>query len=205
LTLLVAILALALFVFLSSPTASAYPPAVGILGKDRNCTACHSSDGPWKDDAKLVVDLLDKETGKSLRQRDGSFLISAKPDERRTLLVVLGRAKEDTTPAPSRNGWIFVDPTLINRDHLGPKFAPGWEADLVMSCRLIGDAHEAYKGAKITVLPMTVRPTGWAKDAELEWQVLMTSGEAVKGDGKRGLTQNYFERKVRFKVEEPVR
>ncbi len=71
-----------------------------------------------------------------------------------------------------------------------------------MSCRLVGDTHESYEGMKITVLPMTVRPTGAAKDAEVEWQILMTSGEAVKGDAKRGLVQNYFERKVRFRVEE---
>lgn len=200
-------LPLALFTFgllclLSSAPASAYPPAVGIVGKARNCMACHANDGPWKEDADLIVDLLDKETCKSLREKDGSFLIAAKPEQRRTVLIVLGRAKGDTAPAPNRNGWIFVDPALISRDHLGSKFAPGWEADLSMSCRLIGDNHKAFEGAKITVLPMTVRPTGAAKDAEVEWQILMTSGEAVKGDAKRGLRQNYYERKVRLKVEE---
>lgn len=30
----------------------------------------------------------------------------------------------------------------------------------------------------------------------------MTRGEAVKGDANQGLVQNYFERKVRLKVEE---
>ena len=200
-------LPLALFAFgffwlLSSAPASAYPPAVGIVGEARNCMACHANDGPWTEDASLIVDLLDKESGKSLREKDGSFLISAKPEQKRTVLIVLGRAKGDTAPAPHRNGWIFVDPALISRDHLGSKFAPGWEADLSMSCRLVGDNHKAFEGAKITVLPMTVRPTGAAKDAEVEWQILMTSGEAVKGDAKQGLVQNYFERKVRLKVEE---
>ncbi len=202
LTLLVAFLAPAPVWFLPSTPALAYPPAVGILGKARNCMACHASGGPWKDDANLIVDLLDKETGKSLREKDGSFVISAKPEQRRTVLVILGRAKRDTATVPERNGWIFVDTALINRDHLGSKFAPGWEADLTMSCRLVGDTHRAYEGAKITVLPMTVRPTGAAKDAEVEWQILMTSGEAVKGDAKRGLVQSYFERKVGLKVEE---
>jgi hypothetical protein len=197
-----ALLALGLLWFLPLPPALAYPPGVGILGKARNCLACHANDGPWKDDANLVVDILDKETGESLRQRDGSFLIPAEPERRRTVLIVLGRAKGDTAPTPLRNGWIFVDPALINRDHLGSKFAPGWEADLSMSCRLVGDTHKAYEGAKITVLPMTLRPTGAAKDGEVDWQILMTSGEAVKGDAKRGLVQNYFERKVRLKVEE---
>lgn len=198
----VALLALGLFWLLSSPPASAYPPAVGMLGKARNCMTCHANDGPWKDETNLIVDLLDMKTGTSLREKDGSFLISAKPDQRRTVLIVLGCAKGDTAPVPHRNGWMFVDPALIGRDHLGSKFAPGWEADLSMSCRLVGDTHKAYEGAKITVLPMTVRPTGVAKDAEVEWQILMTSGEAVKGDANQGLVQNYFERKVRLKVEE---
>ncbi len=202
LTLPLALVALGLFWLLSSPPALAYPPAVGILGNAQNCMACHANDGPWQEEANFIVDLLDKETGKSLREKDGSFLISARPEQRRTVLIVLGRTKGDTAPASYRNGWIFVDPALINRDHLGSKFAPGWEADLSMSCRLVGDTHKAYEGANITVLPMTVRPTGAAKDAEVEWQILMTSGEAVKGDAKRGLIQNYFERKVRFRVEE---
>jgi len=189
------------FWFTSLPVA-AYPPGVGILGKARNCMACHASDGPWQDDGNLIADLLDKKTGKSLRQKDGSFLITAKPEQSRTVLVVLGRSNGISSPVPNRNGWIFVDPTLIERDFPGSKFAPGWDADLNMSCRLTGDNLEAYKGAKITVLPMTVRPSGAAKDAGIEWQFLLSSGEAVKGDAKQGLIQNYFYRKVWLKVEE---
>ena len=202
LTLPVVFLVFALFWFLSSPPALGYPPAVGVLGKARNCIACHANDGPWKGDKNLIVDLLDKETGKSLREKDGSFLISVRLEQRRTVLVVLGRAKGDTSPVPQRNGWIFVDPTLIKRDHLGPKFPAGWEVDLNMSCRLVGDTHKAYEGATISVLPMTLRPTGLAKDTELEWQILMTSGEAIKGDATRWLVQNYFDQKVRLKVKE---
>ena len=202
LTLPLALFALPLFWIPSPPPAWAYPPAVGILGTSRNCVACHANDGPWKDDTNLIVDLLDKETGKSLREKDGSFLISVRPETKRTVLVVLGRAKGDTASVPRRNGWIFVDLTLINREHLGPKFPAGWEVDLNLSCRLTGDSHKAYEGANISVLPMTLRPTGLAKDAELEWQILMTSGEAVKGDAQKGLVQNYFDRKVRLKVEE---
>lgn len=202
LSLFIALTAFSLFEIMSSPPALAYPPAVGTLGKSRDCMSCHTSDGPWKDDRNLIIDLLDKETGRSLRDEDGAFLISVKPEQTRTLLVVLGRAQGDTMPIPHRNGWIFVDPALINRDHLGSKFAPGWETDLSMSCRLIGDIHPAYEGAKITVLPLTIRATGAAKDAEVEWQILMTRGEAVKGDAKQGLVQNYFARKVRLNVDE---
>jgi hypothetical protein len=164
--------------------------------------ACHANDGPWRDDASLIIDLVDRETGRSHRRRDGTFLTSAKPEQKRTVFIVVGRASGDSAPVPLRNGWIFVDPALINREHLGSKFAPGWEADLIMSCRLVGDTYKGYEGAKLTVLPLTLRPTGAAKDAEVEWQVLVTGGEAVKGDAKQGLVQKYFERRVRLRVEE---
>jgi len=196
------VVVIGMFWFTSLQPVSAYPPGVGILGKARDCMACHASDGPWQDDGNLIADLLDKETGKSLRQKDGSFLITAKPEQSRTVLVVLGRANGEMSEVPTRNGWIFVDPTLIERDFLGSKFAPGWDADLNMSCRLTGDNLEAYKGAKITVLPMKVRPSGAAKDTEIEWQFLLSGGVAVKGDSKQGLIQNYFFRKVWLKVEE---
>ena len=186
----------------TSTPATAYPPAVGIVGKSRQCVSCHSNDGPWKDDDNLIVDLLDKESGVSLRQEDGSFAISAKVDEKTTVLVVLGRVKGDTAPAPHRNGWIFIDPSLIARDSLGAKFAPGWEANLSMSCRLVGDTHADYEGANITVTSMTVRPTGEAKDTDIEWQFMLTSGDAVKGNAQAGLTQNCFTRTIRLKVDE---
>lgn len=192
----------AVFVAMAALPAGAYPPAVGVTGKYRNCAACHTDNGPWKNDDSLILDLLDKETGKSLRQSDGTFLVSAKPCQKRTLLAVVGRAKGDQAPAPNRNGWTFIDPALIERGNLGSKFVSGWDVDLSMSCRLVGDKHKAYEGASVTVLPMTVRAGESAKDGELEWQILMTSGTAVKGDANQGLMQNYFERKVKFKVEE---
>ncbi|HLB30448.1 MAG TPA: hypothetical protein VJN91_02875, partial [Gammaproteobacteria bacterium] len=74
------VVVIGMFWFTSLQPVSAYPPGVGILGKARDCMACHASDGPWQDDGNLIADLLDKETGKSLRQKDGSFLITAKPE-----------------------------------------------------------------------------------------------------------------------------
>ena len=182
--------------------ASAYPPAVGITGKATNCLACHSNDGPWKDDENLIIDLLDKETGISTRQADGSFLLSVKRNQRHNFLAVIGRANGDTAPIPNRNGWTYVDPTQVGLDYLGAKVAPGWDADLTLSCRLVGDKNSAYDGAKITVLPITVRPTESAVDSTLDWQILMTGGEATKGDAKGSLIQNYFERRVLLKVVE---
>jgi hypothetical protein len=80
------------------------------------------------------------------------------------------------------------------------KFAPGWDVNLPMSCRIVGDKLDGHDGATLTVLPMTVRPTDAARDAEVEFQMMLTAGEAVKGKGKEGLVSNYFARKVLLKV-----
>ncbi len=61
--------------------AAAYPPAVGIIGKAKNCLACHVNNGPWMDDGAIIIDVVDKETKRSLKQPDGSFLIQAKRGE----------------------------------------------------------------------------------------------------------------------------
>ncbi|MBI5789145.1 MAG: hypothetical protein HZA78_09860 [Candidatus Schekmanbacteria bacterium] len=179
--------------------ALAYPPAVGILGPSRNCLTCHVNNGSWKDDANLIIDILDKSDGKSLKQADGTFLIKAKRYEARTVLTVIGIAKGE--PAPYRNAWLYIDPERIQDASALSKFAPGWAVNLPMSCRVAGDTVEAYPSAKVTVLPMTIRPGEDAKDAELEFQVMLTSGESVKGKAKEGLIGSYFERKVRLKVD----
>ncbi|MFQ5808620.1 MAG: hypothetical protein ACE5JM_03285 [Armatimonadota bacterium] len=179
----------------------AYPPAVGIVGPSRNCLVCHVNNGPWASEKQTIIDVLDKESGRSLRQRDGSFLIEAKRGQAKTLLTVIGRTKDDTAAAPYRNAWLYIDP--CERDHgsaSSGKFAPGWSVNLPMSCRIVGDELEAFEGAKITALPMTLRPLDGARDAELELQVMLTGGESVKGDPTRGMLGNYFERKVHLRV-----
>jgi len=45
-----------------------YPPSVGILGNAKSCMSCHVNNGPWSDEDKTIIDILDKETMKSLRQ-----------------------------------------------------------------------------------------------------------------------------------------
>ena len=37
----------------------AYPPAVGIIGKSKNCLACHVNNGPWRDEGSTIIDILD--------------------------------------------------------------------------------------------------------------------------------------------------
>lgn len=179
----------------------AYPPGVGILAKNRSCTACHISNGPWADEARTIIDVLDAQTKRSLRQPDGIFRIDVPRGEARTVLTVLGRTRGDATP-PRRNGWLYVDPSQIASSTLS-KFAPGWDVNLPMSCRIVGDSLEGREDALVTILPMTLRPTDAARDAEIELQVMLTTGEAVKGKGQEGLVSNYFVRKVVLRVLEP--
>ena len=189
------LLALAVF----SQKVFAYPPAVGILGKAKNCLSCHVSNGPWKDDKNLIVEIMDKETRKSLRQPDGSFIIEVKRGEIKTILTIIGWAKTDKGKAPKQNAWLYVDPKTIVTNSLS-KFAPGWEVNLPMSCRMVGDKLDGFEDAKVTVLPMTVRPTAAAQDSELILQVMLKEGEPVKGKPEEGLIGNYFERRVKLRV-----
>ncbi|MEW6050399.1 MAG: hypothetical protein AB1644_04975 [Candidatus Zixiibacteriota bacterium] len=181
--------------------ALAYPPAVGILGASKDCLGCHIDNGPWKDDPRTVIDIVDKNSKQSLKRDDGSFVIEAKRGSVKTVMTIIGRAGGDTIAAPQRNAWLYVDPKTNGSSSLS-KFAPGWEVNLPMACRLVGDIFEGYENASVTVLPMTVRPTDAAQNADIQLQVMLTSGESVKGNAKAGMTANYFERTVRLRVTE---
>jgi len=176
-----------------------YPPAVGLLGKSKNCLVCHANNGPWNDKENTIIDILDKETKRSLIQADRNFLIEAQRGQIKTVLTVIGRTKKDKTEAPYRNAWLYVDAKRIKRNSL-LKFAPGWSVNLPMACRIVGDKLEGFEGAKITALPMSVRPGDDAQDAELQLQVMLTKGESVKRKAKEGMKGNYFKRVVRLKV-----
>lgn len=190
-----------LYSIISVTSLLSYPPAVGILGKSKSCMSCHVNNGPWSDEQKTIIDILDKETGKSFFQPDGTFLIEVKRGMQKTLITVIGRQKDDALPAPYRNAWLYIDPTMIESSSLS-KFAPGWDVNLPMSCRLVGDTAPGYENANITSLPVTIQPRDYAKDAELQLQVMLTKGESVKGNPKKGMKGNYFERKVRLVVVE---
>lgn len=180
-------------------TAYAYPPAVGILSNSKNCMSCHVNNGPWKEDSKMIIDILDRETKKSFRQPDGSFLIETKRWEQKTVLTVIGRKKDNSDSAPYRNAWLYIDPTTIGTQSLS-KFAADWDVNLPMSCRLVGDKLPGYEDADITSLPMTIQPLSNAKDAEIQLQVMLTKGESVKGNAQEGMLGNYFEKKVILKI-----
>jgi hypothetical protein len=180
-------------------TAYAYPPAVGILSNSKNCMSCHVNNGPWKEDSKTIIDILDRDTKKSLKQPDGSFLIETKRWEQKTVLTVIGRKKDNSVAVPYRNAWLYIDPATIGTHSLS-KFAPDWDVNLPMSCRLVGDKLPGYEDADITSLPMTIQPLSNAKNAEMQLQVMLTKGESVKGNAREGMIGNYFEKKVILKV-----
>ena len=180
-------------------SANAYPPAVGILSNSKNCLSCHANNGQWKDDANTIIDILDKDTKKSFKQPDGTFLIETIKGEQKTVLTVIGRKKDNSISAPYRNAWLYIDPTTIGTNSLS-KFAPNWDVNLPMSCRLVGDNLKGYEDANITSLPMTIQPLSNAKDTEMQLQVMLTKGESVKGNAQEGMSGNYFERKVKLMV-----
>lgn len=177
----------------------AYPPSVGILTKAKNCLTCHSNNGPWNNEANTIIDIIEKDSKKSFRQPDGTFLLQVKRNESLTVRTITGYKKDDKEVAPYRNGWIYIDPTTIESSSLS-KFAPGWDVNLQMACRLVGDNLEGYEGFNLTMLPMTIRPSDAARDAQVTLQLMLTRGEAVKGKGKEGMIGNYFERTVTLKV-----
>ena len=176
-----------------------YPPGVGILTKSKNCLACHTSNGSWGDETNNIIDILDKDTKKSMKQPDGSFLLEVKRFESKTVLTVIGRKDDGKSEMPYRNAWIYIDPKTIETNSLS-KFAPGWECNLQLSCRVVGDKLDGYENAKITSLPMTIRPADAAQNTELSFQVMMTKGESIKGNAKEGMKGNFFEKKVMLKV-----
>ena len=129
---------LAAAVVLLPAIAGAYPPAVGIIGTSRSCTDCHSSNGPWTDESATIVDILDGATRRSLRQSDGRFMMEVERGKTATVITIIGRKADDVAPPPMRNAWLYVDPTQLETRALS-KFAPGWDVNLPMACRIVGD------------------------------------------------------------------
>jgi hypothetical protein len=54
--------------------------------------------------------------------------------------------------------------------------------------------------ADFTVLPMSIRPTDAARNADLTLQIMVTKGESIKGMAEEGLISSYLERNVRLEV-----
>ena len=52
--------------------ARACPPGTGILSRSRSCLACHTSLGPWSDEARTIIDVVDAKTKASCGMRASS-------------------------------------------------------------------------------------------------------------------------------------
>lgn len=115
------------------------------------------------------------------------------------MITIIGRKANDIAPPPLRNAWLYVDPTQLETGALS-KFAPGWDVNLPMACRIVGDEIPEYPDAAITALPMKIRPGDAARDAELELQVMLTTGESTKGNPDTWLESNYLIRKLTLRV-----
>jgi hypothetical protein len=188
-----------IFVAVFAVGVAAYPPAVGILGKSPNCLSCHVDNGKWTDGPDLIIDIIDKDTKTSLKQKDGTFLLAAKRGQAATVLTVIGYKTSDENQIPYRNAWLYIDPGQIESSLLS-KFPPGWETNLPMACRLVGDKSESYPDAHVTALPMTIRPSDSAVDGSVALQIMLTRGESIKGKPKEGMQGNYFEKTLYLKV-----
>ena len=189
----------AITIFLATITGLAYPPAVGILGKSPNCLSCHVDNGKWTDGSDLVIDIIDKASQTSLKQKDGTFLLAAKRGQAVTVLTIIGYKTSDENQIPYRNAWLYIDPGQIESSLLS-KFPPGWETNLPMACRLVGDKSESYPDAHVTVLPMTIRPSDSAVNGSVALQIMLTKGESIKGKPKEGMQGSYFKRTLYLKV-----
>lgn len=178
---------------------TAYPPAVGILGRSPNCLSCHFDNGSWIDGPDLIIDIIEKTTKASLKQPDGSFLLAAKRGQAVTVLTIIGYRTSYKNLIPYRNAWLYTDPDRIESSSLS-KLPPGWEANLPMACRIVGDKSESHPDAYLTVLPMSIRPSDSAVDGTVTLQLMLTKGETVKGKPKEGMQGSYFERTLHLKV-----
>ena len=177
----------------------AYPPAVGILGKSPNCLSCHVNNGGWTEGPDLIIDVIDQQSKKSLKQPDGSFLLEAARGQTVTLGTIIGYRKKEGLESPYRNAWLYIDSNKVDSASL-TKFPAGWEVNLPMACRLVGDKSELYPEADVTVLPMTLLPGKAAVEGRVLLQVMLTRGDAVKGKAKEGMIGSYFQRTLQLKV-----
>ncbi len=190
-----------LFVILGLNSAVAYPPAVGILGNAESCLTCHQNNGPWVEDEDLIIDIIDASTGESFMTADGSFELVVDRNTQETVRTIIGYQSEEGGAAPYRNAWLYVAEETIGDSSLS-KFLPGWDVNLPMACRIVGDQSDLHPEADLTSLPMTIAPGPTAQDGTVTLHVMLTRGESVKGNPKQGMIGNYFERTVNLEVTE---
>lgn len=172
--------------------ATAYP-AASLEGRQKSCIACHQNSGPWNDESKLLIDIVDAASGKSLKTADGSFEIAVRRGEERRVRTVFG-ADQSLPWRPECAGWLYVDPReLETAPESSSKFAPGWAVNRAFCGKRLNEDLKEYPGKKGGGLTMTLSPREGAKDATIELQVLFKSMDPT-------LVGNYYVKRVNLKA-----
>jgi hypothetical protein len=168
-------------------------PAASLQSRDKDCAVCHSSANAWMDTSKLVIDIVDTKTGKSLKTTDGSFEIPVKRGSELRVNSVFG-VKPGYRFPPEMVGWLYVSPQELQSAHESDsKFAPGWQVNRAFCMKRLVETIDGFPGDQLAAVTMTVRPLDGAQDATVSLQVLLKSSG-------RGLPGEYFERVVHLRV-----
>ena len=183
------------FFILTGFNSAVFPwPGVPLEGRQKTCLSCHINTGPWNDEEKTIIEILDPKTGTSFKKPDGSFAIPVKKGEERRVLVVLG-VEPTYSWIPEWTAWLFVHPEALQKDpESSPKFAPNWEVNRAFCGKRLGESVKGFEEKKVASITMTIRPLKDAKDETVLLQVFFKSGDRTK-------VGNYFERKVLLQVE----
>lgn len=170
-------------------------PAASLQSRDRDCTGCHTAANSWTDTSKVIVDMVDMKTGKSLRMPDGTFEVVVPRGSELRVNSIFG-VKPGYKFPPEMVGWLYVSPeALESAPESDPKFAPGWQVNRSFCMKRLVETIDGYPGNQLAAVPMTVRPLEGAGDATISLQVLLKSSG-------RGLPGDYIERTVRLRVAE---
>jgi hypothetical protein len=168
-------------------------PAAPLQNRNKDCAVCHTSTNAWMDTSKLIIDIVDTKTGKSLKTANGSFEIPVKRGSELRVNSVLG-VKPGYRFPPEKVGWLYVSPeALQSAQESDPKFAPGWQVNRAFCMKRLVEKIDGFPGNQLAAVTMTVRPLEGAEDATVSLQVLLKSSG-------RGLVGEYFESTVHLRV-----
>lgn len=168
-------------------------PAASLQSRDRDCTSCHQAADSWTDTARVIIDIVDPQTGTSYEAADGAFDIAVRRGEELRVKSVFGVRQGHQFP-PEMVGWLYASPALLKKaPESDPKFAPGWQVNRSFCMKRLVEEVKGFPGNQLAAVPMTIRPLDNAEDATISLQVLFKSSA-------RGLAGDYFERDVRLRV-----
>ncbi len=150
-------------------------PAASLEGRQESCLSYHTNTGPWVDEGKLIIDIIDAKTGESFRLSDGSYVIPVKQGTERRVRAVFGVKPEVQYP-PDMVGWLYVDPEeLTSAPEASIKFARRWNVNRSFCGKRLVEKFEGYPGDKLAQITKTISPGENATDREIRLQVLFKS------------------------------